>query len=74
MRNLLKIFSREGVGKMFQIGPGEWLLILLVIIILFGANKIPELARALGKAKKEFKRGLEEGEKEEEKKEKSEKE
>ncbi len=56
---------------MFNIGPGEWLFILLVIIILFGASKIPELARALGKAKREFKKGLEE---EEEKKEKSEKE
>ncbi len=49
---------------MFNIGAGEWLLILLVVIILFGANKIPELARALGKTKREFKKGLKEEEKE----------
>ncbi len=55
---------------MFNIGPGEWLVILLVVVLLFGANKIPELARALGKAKREFKKGLlEEEEREEEKKE-----
>ncbi len=53
---------------MFQLGPGEILVILLIIILLFGANKIPELARALGKARKEFKKALEEEEKVEEKK------
>jgi sec-independent protein translocase protein TatA len=38
-------------------GPLEIVLIVLVIIILFGANKIPELARSLGKATGEFKKG-----------------
>ncbi len=52
---------------MFQLGPGEILIILLVILLLFGANKIPELARALGKARKEFKKALEEEENSEEK-------
>ena len=46
--------------------PGFWQVILVVaiIIVLFGAKKIPDLARSLGKAKGEFKKGLEEGEKE----------
>ena len=42
----------------------EWIIILLVILLLFGGKKIPELARSLGKAKSEFKKGLSEGAKE----------
>ena len=47
--------------------PGIWQVVIVVVLIavLFGAKKIPELARALGKAKGEFKKGLAEGEKEE---------
>ena len=47
--------------------PGVWqvLICLVIVAVLFGANKIPELARNLGKAKGEFKKGLAEGLKEE---------
>jgi sec-independent protein translocase protein TatA len=47
--------------------PGLWqvVVVVLVIAILFGSKKIPELARSLGKAKGEFKKGLAEGEKDE---------
>ena len=38
---------------------------IIIILVLFGGKKIPELARSLGKAKGEFKKGLAEGEKEE---------
>jgi sec-independent protein translocase protein TatA len=41
-----------------NLGAGEIILILLVILILFGAKKIPELARGIGKGMSEFKRGL----------------
>ncbi len=44
-------------------GGYELLVILLIIILLFGASKLPELARSLGKAKGEFKKGMEEEEK-----------
>jgi sec-independent protein translocase protein TatA len=37
-------------------GP-ELILILLVVLLLFGAKKLPELARGLGQSMKEFKRG-----------------
>lgn len=38
-----------------DLGGGELMLIMVVILIFFGANKIPELARGLGKGIREFK-------------------
>lgn len=40
---------------MFGLGTTELLLIFVIILVLFGAKKIPELARSMGKATKEFK-------------------
>jgi len=45
-------------------GPMEIALIVVIIIVLFGAAKIPELARSLGKATGEFKKGQKEIERE----------
>jgi len=42
------------------IGAQELLLILLIILLLFGARKIPEIARGLGKSVAEFKKGARE--------------
>ena len=44
------------------IGTQEILLIVVIIMIFFGANKIPELARSLGKASGEFKKAKQESE------------
>jgi TatA/E family protein of Tat protein translocase len=46
--------------------PGGWelILILLVLLLLFGATRLPKLARSMGQAGKEFKSGLKEGYKE----------
>ncbi|MAX10596.1 MAG: twin-arginine translocase TatA/TatE family subunit [Candidatus Marinimicrobia bacterium] len=38
-----------------MLGPTEWILIALIVIVLFGGKKIPELARGLGKGIREFK-------------------
>jgi sec-independent protein translocase protein TatA len=46
------------------VGPNEWLIVLIIILLLFGGSKVPELARSLGKAKTEFKKGMEEESKE----------
>lgn len=43
----------------------EWLVILVVVLLLFGATRIPALMRSLGASVKEFRKGLKEGEKEE---------
>jgi len=45
------------------IGVWEILLALLVILLLFGAKKLPELSRSLGRSLSEFKKGRAEGEK-----------
>jgi sec-independent protein translocase protein TatA len=45
-----------------MIGPGEILIIIAIVVLLFGANKIPELARSMGKAMGEFKKAQKETE------------
>lgn len=46
---------------MFDIGWPELLLILVVALVLFGPNRLPELARSIGKSVNAFKQGLREG-------------
>lgn len=41
---------------MFGLGPTEIIIIVLIIVILFGAKKIPELMGGIGKGIKEFKK------------------
>jgi sec-independent protein translocase protein TatA len=44
-----------------NLGPTELFIILLVVLVLFGGAKLPKLARSMGQAQTEFKRGLKEG-------------
>ena len=39
----------------------EWFIVLAVVLVIFGGSQLPKLARNLGKAQKEFKDGLAEG-------------
>lgn len=48
---------------MFGLGYQELLVILVIVLILFGANRLPELARSLGSSVKEFKKGVNEAQK-----------
>lgn len=45
----------------FSLGIPEMLIILFAILLLFGATKIPKLARSMGQSVGEFKKGLKEG-------------
>ena len=49
------------------LGTTELIAIVVVIFLLFGATRLPQLAKALGQSKRAFKDGLDEGEKEAEK-------
>ena len=40
------------------LGPQELIIIAIVLVLLFGAKKLPELARGMGQAAKEFRSGL----------------
>ncbi len=44
-----------------NIGGPEILIVLVVVLVLFGAKKLPGLARSVGASAKEFKKGVEEG-------------
>lgn len=43
-------------------GGPELIIVVVVLLLLFGGKKIPEMARGLGRAQKEFREGLREGE------------
>lgn len=52
-------------------GGWEWMIILVVILLLFGGSRLPQLAKALGQSKRAFREGIDEGERETPKIEKS---
>ncbi len=54
----------NGILALFNLGTGEIIAIVLVILLLFGGRKIPELMRGLGKGVKSFKQGMNEVEEE----------
>ncbi|MCX6339676.1 MAG: twin-arginine translocase TatA/TatE family subunit [Candidatus Aureabacteria bacterium] len=45
-----------------NVGLPELIVILFIILLLFGAKRLPEMMKSLGKGVKEFKKGMEEGE------------
>jgi sec-independent protein translocase protein TatA len=57
----------EATGKVphMSFGPTELIIVLLIVLLLFGGAKLPKLARSLGEASKEFKKGVEDKDKEE---------
>lgn len=57
--------SSASLLAVFGLGGPELLLILAVVLLLFGAKKLPELAKGLGRSVKEFKKASNEVEEEE---------
>ena len=41
-----------------DIGPGELIILGIVLLLVFGGSKVPQLAKNLGKAKSEFEKGM----------------
>jgi sec-independent protein translocase protein TatA len=54
-------FSVQLAG-LIPTGGGEWVLILLVLLLLFGGTKLPQLAKGLGQSMKEFKKAAKDDE------------
>ena len=44
-----------------NIGPTELIIVLAIVLLLFGSTKLLKLARSLGQASNEFKKGIDEG-------------
>lgn len=49
------------VAEIFGIGTPELLVILAIVLLLFGAKRLPELSRSLGTSIKEIRKGVNEG-------------
>lgn len=58
------IITCETLAFIGPLGPAETGIILFIIVLLFGAKKLPQLARSMGKSMGEFKRGKKEFEEE----------
>jgi sec-independent protein translocase protein TatA len=52
---------------MGNFGGGELLVVLLIVLLIFGGTKVPQLARSLGQAQREFRKGSTEGDLDEQK-------
>jgi len=61
--SLIKTYKMNNL-LIFGLGTGEIILIVLAFLLLFGAKRIPELMKSMGKGVKNFKEGMKEVEKE----------
>lgn len=50
-----------------SLGPMELIILLAIVMLLFGAARLPKLARSLGESAKEFKKGIDQGDSEDSK-------
>ncbi len=55
-----KIIIMLNMVTLWALGTGEIILIALVVLLIFGGKKIPELMRGLGKGVSQFKKGIKE--------------
>jgi len=46
-----------------NLGPTELIIILVIVLVLFGSTRLPKLARSMGQASKEFKKGVNDSDK-----------
>lgn len=60
LKQNIEMMTLNGILAFMNLGTGEIILIVAVILLLFGGKKIPELMRGLGKGVKSFKQGMNE--------------
>jgi sec-independent protein translocase protein TatA len=60
--------SQAGENDMFGLGTQELIIILVLVLIIFGAGKLPQVGGAIGKGLRNFKEGIKEGDDDAEKK------
>ena len=48
-----------------SLGAPELIVVLIIVMLIFGASRLPKLARSLGESSREFKKGMSEGAREE---------
>ena len=53
--------DEKGRTRMRNIGVPELLIVLVIVLLLFGARKLPDLARSLGQSAKELRKGMDGG-------------
>jgi sec-independent protein translocase protein TatA len=60
-RTLVRPLDQEDEEVLPDIGMGELIILLAIILLLFGARRVPEIARALGASTREFRKGISQG-------------
>jgi sec-independent protein translocase protein TatA len=60
---MIELFFKPTILFIFS-SPQEWILVIAAVSLLFGANKLPELAKSIGKTRKAFKEGMREADEE----------
>ncbi len=60
---MIELFFNPTILFIFS-SPQEWMLVAVAVSLLFGANKLPELAKSIGKTRKAFKEGMREADEE----------
>jgi sec-independent protein translocase protein TatA len=63
---MLPLFTSLEAVAAFGLSGGELALIVFVVVLLFGASKLPQLGKSFGEGLKNFKRGIRDAEKEDE--------
>jgi len=69
-RKYIKETSMNNVLLFWAPGMPEMIIILVIVLVLFGANRLPQLAKGMGESIRNFKQGMTEAEAEDEKKDK----